>query len=158
MRTYQLISLPISKKQMPSKPKQRGRSKSRPRSHIAIKSNPKLWEQVKDKVTASSKGGEPGKWSARKAQIATKLYKEKGGTYRGSRSRSNSLTKWSKEDWNYIGKPGHSRYLPKAVRSRLSSRSRRSESHKKGTKRGEWVPYGEEVVKLMHKHKIGQLN
>lgn len=139
---------------MPSKRNSRSRS---PSSKVAIKNNPKLWESVKQQVTNSSKGGEPGKWSARKAQIAVKLYKEKGGTYRGSRSRSNSLTKWSKEDWNYIGKPGHSRYLPKAVRSRLSSRSRRSESHKKGTKRGEWVPYGEEVVKLMHKHKIGQL-
>lgn len=156
MRTYQLISLPISKKQMPSKPKQRGRSKSRPRSHIAIKSNPKLWEQVKDKVTASSKGGEPGKWSARKAQIAVKLYKEKGGTYRGSRSRSNSLTKWSKEDWNYIGGKGSDpkkhkgRYLPRAIRERLSPAQKRSENKRKGSKVGRHVSYGKPVRKLLH--------
>lgn len=133
------------------------RGRSRSPKDIAVKNNPTLWENVKKQVTASSKGGEPGKWSARKAQLAVKLYKKKGGTYRGSRSRSNSLTKWTKEDWDYIGKKEHSRYLPKAVRSRLSSRGRRSESRKKGTRKGEWVPYGEEVVKLMHKHKIGQL-
>jgi len=145
---------------MPSRRRSRHSSRSRHPSRspsIAIKANPKLWEKVKQQVTNSDKGGEPGKWSARKAQIAVKLYKEKGGTYRGSRGRSNSLTKWSKEDWGYIGKPEHSRYLPKVVRSHLSPKGRRSESHKKGTKKGEWVPYGEEVVKLMHKHKIGQL-
>jgi hypothetical protein len=121
---------------------------------IAIKTNPKLWEKVKEEVTNSSKGGVSGKWSARKAQLAVKLYKERGGRYKGSRSRSNSLTKWSDEKWGYVGKEKHSRYLPEVVRSHLSSRSRRSESRKKTTRYGEWVPYGEEVKSLMHKYKI----
>ena len=54
----------------------KGRSRT---PQTAIKTNTKLWEDVKKQVTASSKGGEPGKWSARKAQLAVKLYKEKGG-------------------------------------------------------------------------------
>ena len=44
-------------------------------STIAIKSNPKLWEEVKNKVIRGSKGGPPGKSSARKMQIAVAEYK-----------------------------------------------------------------------------------
>ena len=128
-------------------------SRSRSRN-IAIKTNPKLWEKVKEEVTNSSKGGVSGKWSARKAQIAVKLYKERGGGYKGSRNRSNSLKKWSDEKWDYVGKEKHSRYLPEVVRSHLSTKGKRSESRKKTTKYGEWVPYGEEVKTLMHKYKI----
>jgi len=131
------------------------RSKERG-SLIAIKDNPELWEKVKKQVTNDTKGGPSGKWSARKAQLAVKIYKEKGGGYKGSkpRSRTNSLKKWTDEKWDYIGKEKHSRYLPEKVRSHLSSRGKRSESHKKSTRSGEWIPYGEEVVKLMHKHNI----
>jgi hypothetical protein len=32
-------------------------------------------------VKASSKGGKPGQWSARKAQIVAKKYKAAGGGY-----------------------------------------------------------------------------
>jgi hypothetical protein len=38
----------------------------------------KLFEQIK----ASGKGGSPGQWSARKAQMLAKRYKEKGGGYK----------------------------------------------------------------------------
>lgn len=37
----------------------------------------KLFNQIK----AGNKGGKPGQWSARKAQMLAKLYKEKGGGY-----------------------------------------------------------------------------
>ncbi len=133
--------------------KSKNRSKSK---KIAIKSNPELWEKVKKQVTDDTKGGPSGKWSARKAQLAVKLYKEKGGGYIGSkpRSRDNSLKKWTDEKWGYVGKEKHSRYLPEKVRSHLSKSSKRSESRKKSTRYGEWVPYGEEVRTLMHKYKI----
>ena len=121
---------------------------------IAVKANPKLWEKIKNKVTEDSKGGPSGKWSARKAMIAVKMYKEQGGTYIGSKNKSNSLKKWADEKWDYVGKEKHSRYLPEKVRSHLSSSGKRSESRKKTTRYGEWVPYGEEVTKLMHKYKI----
>jgi|TARA_B100000902_G_scaffold279601_1_gene265459 hypothetical protein len=33
-------------------------------------------------IKASSKGGKPGQWSARKAQMLAKQYKAKGGGYK----------------------------------------------------------------------------
>jgi hypothetical protein len=38
----------------------------------------KLFEQIK----AGDKGGKPGQWSARKAQMLAKQYKAKGGGYK----------------------------------------------------------------------------
>jgi hypothetical protein len=38
----------------------------------------RLFEQIK----AGDKGGKPGQWSARKAQMLAKQYKDKGGGYR----------------------------------------------------------------------------
>lgn len=72
---------------------------------ISRKSNPKLWQKVKNEVVSSSKGGKSGQWSARKAQIATKIYKERGGGYVGSKKADNSLQKWTDQDWQYAGKP-----------------------------------------------------
>jgi hypothetical protein len=34
------------------------------------------------KIKAGSKGGKPGQWSARKAQMVAKQYKAKGGGYK----------------------------------------------------------------------------
>ncbi|MCC0807924.1 hypothetical protein FPV16_17200 [Methylobacterium sp. W2] len=90
----------------------------------AEKTDPKLWDRIKSEVTASDKGGRPGQWSARKAQAATKAYKEAGGGYKGKKSDENSLTQWSNEEWDTkSGKPSGEtgeRYLPKKARSSLS--------------------------------------
>ena len=90
----------------------------------ATKTNPALWE--KSKQQAKARMG--GKHSARAMQLATKIYKSKGGGYSGSKptSKSNSLKKWSKQDWGYSGKDkpgqgGSGVYLPKAKRDRLKS-------------------------------------
>ena len=66
-----------------------------------------LWERIKKKVTAMETAGTAsGQWSARKAQMAVKLYKEAGGGYVGKKSASNALVKWTKEDWTTkSGKP-----------------------------------------------------
>ena len=45
----------------------------------AEKSDPKLWEKVKEEVTEGDKGGKPGQWAARKAQLAVGEYKQEGG-------------------------------------------------------------------------------
>jgi hypothetical protein len=50
----------------------------------AKRSDPELWEAVKVEVTRGAKGGRPGEWSARKAQIAAHLYKARGGGYEGA--------------------------------------------------------------------------
>ena len=43
---------------------------------------PKMRESLFKKIKAGSKGGKPGQWSARKAQMLAKEYKAKGGGYR----------------------------------------------------------------------------
>ena len=48
--------------------------------------NPALRERIKNKVMASSKGGKPGQWSARKAQLVAQEYKKAGGGYSGSKT------------------------------------------------------------------------
>ena len=102
------------------------------------RTNQKLWERIVDQVKAGSKGGKSGQWSARKAQLAVAKYKAAGGKYEGRKSASNSLTKWSKEDWDYVGKPGKSRYLPKAARKALSpgQKAAGSRAKNKATKAG----------------------
>ena len=48
----------------------------------ATKTKPSLWKRIVANVKAGSKGGKPGQWSARKAQMVAKMYKEKGGGYK----------------------------------------------------------------------------
>lgn len=48
-----------------------------------------------------SKGGKPGQWSARKAQLLASEYKEAGGGYKGGKGKKQkSLEKWGKENWS----------------------------------------------------------
>lgn len=62
---------------------------------------PELRERIKDRVMAGSKGGKPGQWSARKAQLVAQEYKEAGGGYRGGKGeKQKSLEKWGKEEWS----------------------------------------------------------
>ena len=90
----------------------------------ATKTNPALWE--KSKAEAKARMG--GKHSARAMQLATKIYKSKGGGYSGAKptSGNNSLKKWTKQDWGYSGKDkpgqgGSGVYLPKKRRDALKS-------------------------------------
>jgi hypothetical protein len=94
------------------------------------RSHPALWE--KSKRDAVARMG--GKFSARAMQLAVRLYKSRGGGYKGKKpeTRTNALRRWTAEDWGYVGKPGESRYLPRAVRERLTpSEKRRTTSAKK---------------------------
>ena len=90
----------------------------------ADKTDPKLWEKVKTDVTKGDKGGKPGQWSARKAQLAVNEYKHEGGGYKGKKSADNHLVQWEHEDWGTksgqeSGKTGE-RYLPKKAREALT--------------------------------------
>lgn len=61
---------------------------------------PELRERLKNRIKAGSKGGKAGEWSARKAQMLAKAYKEKGGGYKGGKSeKQKDLTRWGKEEW-----------------------------------------------------------
>ncbi len=93
-------------------------------SDTAEKTDPALWEKVKEEVTAGTKGGRAGQWSARKAQMAVAEYKKRGGDYKGERDDDNSLHQWTEEEWGTksgarSGDSGE-RYLPKEARDTLS--------------------------------------
>ena len=91
--------------------------------------NNALRETIKRRVMASGKGGKPGQWSARKAQLLAQQYEKAGGGYRGEKTGAQkSLSKWTRQDWGTkSGKPSTQgekatgeRYLPRAARERLS--------------------------------------
>ena len=64
-------------------------------------SKPELRENIKDRVMAGSKGGKPGQWSARKAQLVAQQYEKAGGGYKGGKSeKQKDLSKWTKEKWS----------------------------------------------------------
>jgi len=61
---------------------------------------PSLRERIKNRVMKGSKGGKPGQWSARKAQLVASEYKKAGGGYKGGEGKKQkALKKWGKEDW-----------------------------------------------------------
>lgn len=43
---------------------------------------PALRKRIFERIKAGTKGGKPGQWSARKAQLLAKEYKASGGGYR----------------------------------------------------------------------------
>jgi len=43
---------------------------------------PTMRKQLFNQIKAGGKGGKPGQWSARKAQMLAKQYKAKGGGYK----------------------------------------------------------------------------
>ena len=43
---------------------------------------PALRKRIFNRIKAGGKGGKPGQWSARKAQMVAKAYKEAGGGYK----------------------------------------------------------------------------
>ncbi len=90
----------------------------------AEKTNPSKWKAIVSKVKAGTKGGDPGEWSARKAQLATQEYKKSGGGYKGPKSSDNSLAKWTDQKWRTSdGTPskGTKRYLPDKAWGSLSA-------------------------------------
>ena len=101
----------------------------------AKRSDPQLWERVKQEITASAKGGHPGQWSARKAQLAVQAYKSAGGRYEGKQATDNSLKQWQEEDWGTKSGAKSTdtgeRYLPRKAREAISDRDYRRTSDKK---------------------------
>ena len=72
-----------------------------------VYSDPGLRESIKSRIMAGGKGGAPGQWSARKAQMVAQEYKAKGGSYEGGPSKEQkSLKRWTKQEWKTpSGKP-----------------------------------------------------
>ncbi|MGP9821314.1 hypothetical protein ACTZWW_14960 [Salinarimonas sp. NSM] len=129
-------------------------------SAIAKKTDPTLWEEVKKDVTKSGKGGRPGQWSARKAQMATQDYESRGGGYVGKKSSDNHLKQWTDEEWGT--KSGEKsadtgeRYLPKAARENLSEEEYQRTTRKKraDTRRGkQHSSQPEDVARKTARHR-----
>jgi len=61
------------------------RRKTKSRSKVNEAGNytkPSMRKRLFQRIKAGGKGGAPGQWSARKAQMLAKQYKAKGGGYR----------------------------------------------------------------------------
>ena len=52
---------------------------------------PGMRKTLFNKIKAGGKGGAPGQWSARKAQMLAKQYKAKGGGYKSQHGQSLSI-------------------------------------------------------------------
>jgi len=58
-----------------------GKTKSRV-NEAGNYTQPKKREKIFNRIKAGGKGGNPGQWSARKAQMLAKAYKKAGGGYK----------------------------------------------------------------------------
>lgn len=127
--------------------------------------NPSKREALKKKIMAGSKGGNPGQWSARKAQLLAQEYKKSGGGYSGPKTaKQKSLSKWTKEDWGTkSGKPSTQgskatgeRYLPKKARAALTSKEyeKTSDAKRKGTAQGkQFVKQPKTIAKKVARYR-----
>jgi hypothetical protein len=99
---------------------------------------PALRERLKQRIVAGSRGGKPGQWSARKAQLLAAEYKKAGGSYRGKRGKQQRhLRKWTREKWTTADgrkaqrRGSTARYLPKKAWSALTPAQKRATDRKK---------------------------
>ena len=63
------------------KVKRKAKSKSRV-NQAGNYTKPSMRKRLFNRIKAGSKGGRPGQWSARKAQMLAKAYKAAGGGYK----------------------------------------------------------------------------
>jgi hypothetical protein len=121
------------------------------------RTNQPLWEHIKQQVTAAEVAGtHAGQWSARKAQLAVKLYKENGGEYIGKKT-PNSLTHWTEQHWTTkSGLPSHitgERYLPREAIEHLTPReyNKTSKAKREATELG--YQYSKQPTYIANKTK-----
>ena len=51
-------------------------------NQAGVYTKPTLRKQIFERIKAGSRGGAPGQWSARKAQMVAQQYKRAGGGYK----------------------------------------------------------------------------
>ncbi|RAH71067.1 uncharacterized protein BO66DRAFT_372606, partial [Aspergillus aculeatinus CBS 121060] len=110
--------------------------------------DPELRQEVKEEVQQGDKGGKPGQWSARKAQLTAQEYKSRGGDYTTSKDEQSqsqrNLSQWGAEDW--VTKEGsgtaktdesaadggpRKRYLPREAWEEMSEGEKEATERKK---------------------------
>lgn len=114
-----------------------------------IYTDPDLRERLKQEITAGDKGGKPGQWSARKAQMLAREYEKAGGGYANDGELTETqehLREWTEEEWTTAdGAPAEQsdgtmrRYLPKEAWDKLTPAERAATNRKKraASKKGE---------------------
>lgn len=126
---------------------------------------PELRQRLLAKIKAGSKGGKPGQWSARKAQLLSQQYEKAGGGYTGAKtSAQKSLSKWTDEKWTTrSGKPSTQgpkatgeRYLPRKAVQALSAKeyAATTAAKRKGTAKGkQFVPQPPAIAKKTSRYR-----
>ena len=124
---------------------------------VSTKLDPAKWARAK--ARAKAKMG--GKHSARAMQLATKYYKDAGGRYKGSKKKSNKLSKWTKQKWKTkSGKPSSQtgeRYLPEKAIASLSPKeyAATTEAKRKGTTAGkQYVKQPKKIAKKTKRYIV----
>ena len=121
-----------------------------------------LRERLKNQIMGENVvGTKAGQWSARKAQLLGKRYKEAGGGYSGSKTKAQkSLSKWTKQEWTTkSGKPSSKtgeRYLPKKAVKALSSEeyAKTTAAKRKGKAQGkQFVKQPKAIAKKVKKYR-----
>jgi hypothetical protein len=119
------------------------------------KKNIKLWKKIVKDIKKSNKGGKPNQWSARKAQLCVKIYKEKGGKYIESKKKNNSLHKWTIQKWRTkSGEPSlltGERYLPEKAIKNLSKKEYKKTSLIKKKSLKENKQYSKQPINIVKK-------
>lgn len=128
---------------------------------IATKTNPSLWSRCKSEAKARM----GGKHSARAMQLALKLYKKRGGGFKGPKptAKTNKMKKWTKQKWMYLSdfkkkdknkvdENNIGRYLPEDKWKSLSPAQRSATDAKKRKAKEQYVE-NTEAAKVKSKAK-----
>lgn len=147
-----------------AKPAAQSKGKSSPDKYA----DPALRDRLKDEIMKGDKGGKPGQWSARKAQLLATEYKKAGGQYKTDESHKDEaqehLDQWTDEDWKTSdGKPaeregGTTRYLPAEAWDKLTPAQKRATNAKKqeGSREGEQFVANTDEAKSARKRASGK--
>ena len=110
---------------------------------------------------AGDKGGHPGQWSARKAQLVAHEYVAEGGGYKHPRNEAQEhLKEWGDEHWHTAdGKPAIQgdtthRYLPDKAWQELSPEEQKAtdEAKVRGSHEGKQFVPNTDKAKEARKH------
>lgn len=127
----------------------------------AKKTDPAKWKRIVSAVKAGAKGGKAGQWSARKAQLAVQKYKKAGGGYKGAKKASNSLSKWTKQEWGTASgkksKDTGEAYFPKAAVAALKKAGKYQKAtaqKRSATKSGkQFASYSPDIQRIVKRYR-----
>lgn len=101
--------------------------------------DPALRDRLKEEIKAGDKGGRPGQWSARKAQLLAAEYEKAGGGYTSPKKSESQehLSEWTAQEWTTAdGEPAErdgetARYLPEKAWAQMTPAEKTATDSKK---------------------------